>query len=153
MIFILIQGKNRMNCEARGHAHRLLHALRLYCSSWCLFKNITSQAYTQHLPTYTFRSLSSSIQPRYRLNTHWHACRTQTHKSTRTHTDPHTDLYCFISSLALSFPWRVQFRWNVSFNGNGNGITNSTFSQKRIPAKVFLLDGTTRAFTSGSYGM
>lgn len=94
------------------------------------------------------------------IQTHSNACRTRTTKScgpTQTHAESH----CFIFSLALSLffvfsPWRAQFRWNVTFNGNGKWNNKKHFFFYCIPVKrekVFLLDGTTQALTHGSYGI
>lgn len=101
--------------------------MRLDSSSWCLLKTL------YHTGAYTHTRTKNIC-----LHTHsgHHLLPSspdadETHTGTRAehrHTNLHTQTYCFISSLALSFPWRVQFRWNVSFNGNGNGITKSMFS-------------------------
>ena len=122
-------------------------------SSGCLLKTLYHRhSHTRTQNKHTFRS---SYSPIYALETHWHACGTQTQiymdTLRPTHTHTHTQIFITPSPLQLlSFPRRFHFRWNVSFNGNGNGITKSTFSYIAFSGKrekVFLLDGTTRAYT------
>lgn len=151
MTFFLIQGKDRMGAEAQGHTHRLSHALRL----------------ERMMPFKTFYHADAHIwwHRNIWLHTHWSHC-----LPTRPDTDTqlcmqntdnqilwtHTESLLQLLPSSEFFPWRAQFRWNVSFNGNGKWNNKKHVFFYCIPVKrekVFLLDGTTQALTHGSYGM
>lgn len=97
------------------------------------------------LHTHSGHRLAAQIQTKYTL-----ACMyiyiSDTQICTDTHKPPHKS-YCCISTLAFSFPCRLRFRWNVSFNGNGKwNNKKQVFLYCILVKRVVLLDGKAGAF-------
>lgn len=100
-----------MDCEARGHARRLLHELRL--SLMMPFKNIISHSHT-HSKTFAYIHFQVIICSHLaKMQTKKHSSMHAEHRQINLHGHTQTHTQIFIASSLpqlLSFPGGVQFR-------------------------------------------